>query len=327
MFASFVALSSTIDIPCASKPHGCPCLTRGCQVSEGEGVSLASCVSAGSELLRRCSKPAPGGQPAEDRKAILVVITCLQTVDQNPSSPNGVPLEGAFTAAAATRGGSMGAAIFVCLPEAGPSDALARAVGPRGVFLQMEAQPPKGRKTRWEELLTEVEEVADASRKPRHMPSPSQLRRMGLGRIAEDITSLSVRERGRVVPRVFGGMHLVAEELGLLLPTQPCDYARSPQRGGPNDPPLAERGRESRKPHHRPASPSEGRRSASPTYGGRRSASPSADVTKAWRCRVSSSMSFYSSEESRDVSPVSMAPQSEVVAEAIVHPVRSLRLL
>lgn len=80
---------------------------------------------------------------------------------------------------------------------------------------------------RWESLLIEIEEISDSSPRPRHICAPSYLRKMGLGRIAADIMSLSVPLTAHhgVVPRMYGGLRLIAEELGLLMPEEPCDYA------------------------------------------------------------------------------------------------------
>jgi len=105
-------------------------------------VSLSSAIVCATSMLRTGSLRE--GQHKEVRGSIIVVLTCGATVDRNPSSPNGVPLEGAIISAATDWGGREGAGLHFCLPEANPSDALAAVVGSRGVMHWMDPPRPKG---------------------------------------------------------------------------------------------------------------------------------------------------------------------------------------
>ena len=92
--------------------------------------------------------------------------------------------------------------------------------------------------TPWDVLLREMEEFVDMSARPRHCAQLIQLNRNGardlataLRQLNRSVEMLFRDDRHLVVPLLESGVVLVAQELGLLLPTTPFTYHSASSSG------------------------------------------------------------------------------------------------
>jgi len=163
----------------------------------------------------------------------VVLFSCAETLQAHAVAGDGMSLAGTVTSLR-TRGVELFVVGKGCTGERREQLRML-ASSPKCQHLIMLPPPelaaPLVERTRWDELLCEVEEWVDTSSRARHAPTLISLRRDGRRDLATAIQQLTRQvdaafreERSAVLPRVESGVALVAEELGLLLPTTTFEY-------------------------------------------------------------------------------------------------------